>query len=567
MKRNIFANFLPGLWLGAVALYPAAALAEVADRILLSNHVVTLSSLKPAPARPMAVAIKGDRIAWMGPKEQIAQFTGDDTEVIDLGDQALLPGFVDAHGHLPFAALATTIANVASPPVGPVETIEDLQNTLRAYAAERDIPKGEWIVGMGYDDSLLAEQRHPNRDELDAVSIEHPIMLLHVSGHLTATNSRGLARAGYSSETPDPPGGHIRRRPGSAEPNGVLEETATYPLRGNLNAANKDPIGAVVAALQEYASHGITSTQDGASSAEAIALMRQVAEQGQLIMDVVAYPVGMGGIETVSSQYEWGEYDKGLKVGGVKLMLDGSPQGKTAYLSKPYHVPPHGKDGHYRGYPNIQQPRVDELVASYLDQRIPMLAHANGDAAAQMLIDAVAAADPEHDHRTVMIHAQTLREDQITRMKGLAMVPSYFSAHTFYWGDWHRDSVLGEERGSRISPTASTQQRGMPFTVHNDAPVVPPDMIRLLWATTNRKTRSGKVLGPEQRLSIYDALRAMTIYGAYQNFEENDKGTIETGKRADLVVLSENPLTMDPADLMDLKVVATYARGQQIYPH
>ena len=171
----------------------------------------------------------------------------------------------------------------------------------------------------------------------------------------------------------------------------------------------------MVAALQEYASHGITSTQDGASSAEAIALMRQVSEQGQLIMDVVAYPVGMGGIETVSSQYEWGEYDKGLKVGGVKLMLDGSPQGKTAYLSKPYHVPPHGKDGHYRGYPNIQQPRVDELVASYLDQRIPMLAHANGDAAAQMLIDAVAAADPEHDHRTVMIHAQTLREDQITR--------------------------------------------------------------------------------------------------------------------------------------------------------
>jgi predicted amidohydrolase YtcJ len=169
------------------------------------------------------------------------------------------------------------------------------------------------------------------------------------------------------------------------------------------------------------------------------------------------------------------------------------------------------------------------------------------------------------DHRTVMIHAQTVREDQLDQMKELKIIPSYFSTHTFYWGDWHRDSVFGDERASRISPTNSTLKRGMPFTVHNDAPIVPPDMIRLLWSTTNRLTRSGKVLGPDQRISTYEALKAMTINAAYQHFEEDIKGTIEVGKLADLVVLSENPLSMQTQDLLNLSVVATYSHGQEIY--
>ena len=164
-----------------------------------------------------------------------------------------------------------------------------------------------------------------------------------------------------------------------------------------------------------------------------------------------------------------------------------------------------------------------------------------------------------------MIHAQTVREDQLDQMKELEIIPSYFSTHTFYWGDWHRDSVFGEERAMRISPTKSTLNRKMPFTVHNDAPVVPPDMIRLLWSTTNRETRSGKVLGEEQKISTYAALEAITINAAYQHFEEDIKGSIEIGKMADLVVLSDNPLSMSPADLLSLKVVATYSRGKQIF--
>jgi predicted amidohydrolase YtcJ len=194
-----------------------------------------------------------------------------------------------------------------------------------------------------------------------------------------------------------------------------------------------------------------------------------------------------------------------------------------------------------------------------------MLAHANGDAAADMLINAVRAAGFNSDHRTVMIHAQTVREDQLTDMKTLGMIPSFFSAHSFYWGDWHRDSVFGTERALRISPTASTVARNMVFTLHNDAPIVPPDMIRLLWATTNRITRSGKVLGANQRISTYDALRGMTSHAAYQHFEEADKGTIEIGKLADLVVLSEDPLSTPKAELMRLRIEATYSRGSPVF--
>jgi predicted amidohydrolase YtcJ len=261
----------------------------------------------------------------------------------------------------------------------------------------------------------------------------------------------------------------------------------------------------------------------------------------------------------------FGSYEGRLKIGGIKLILDGSPQGKTAYLTEPYYKPPHSELDSYTGYPLIPQLEVSKWVKRYADLNIPIMAHANGDAAADMLIKAVESARIGTDHRTVMIHAQTVREDQLDNIKSLGIVPSFFSTHTFYWGDWHRDSVFGLDRASRISPTKSALDRNIPYTVHNDAPVVPPDMIRLLWSTTNRLTRSGKTLGLEQRISTYEALKAMTVNGAYQHFEEKTKGTIEVGKLADLVVLSEDPLHIPAEDILKLKVVATYSHGKQIF--
>jgi len=533
---------------------------EEADLIISSNKVILMTEKESA--QPLSVAIKNKKIIWIGSHEDAKNIQG---EHVDFGNQAVLPGFIDAHGHASYLAFATQVANIASPPVGKINNIQDLQTELKNFIQDSGLQPGEWLMGLGYDDSLLAEQRHPTKDDLDEVSTEHPIYLIHVSAHLGAANSLGLSLANINSKTQDPPGGKIRRYENSLEPNGVLEETAAYPLQQLAMSAYKDPIGSVKKAMEIYARNGITTAQDGASSLETIGLMQAADAQNMIDIDVISYPIGQNGLDENLNALNFGSYTGRVKVGGIKLILDGSPQGKTAYLTEPYYKPPHNESKSYKGYPLIPQTEVSEWVKKYADLNIPIMAHANGDAAADMLIQAVKNAEIESDHRTIMIHAQTVREDQLDLMKELEIIPSYFSTHTFYWGDWHRDSVFGPDRAMRISPTKSTLERDMPFTVHNDAPVVPPDMIRLLWSTTNRLTRSGKVLGPNQRISTYDALKAITINAAYQHFEDDIKGSIEVGKLADLVVLSADPLSMPSESLLDLQIISTFSHGKEIF--
>ena len=531
-----------------------------ADLILSSDKVILM--IGDQKAQPLSIAIKNKKIIWVGSHKNAKNIQG---KHIDFGDQAILPGFIDAHGHASYLAFATQVANLASPPVGGINTIKELQAELRKFIEESNLQPGEWVMGLGYDDSLLSEQRHPTKEDLDAVSTEHPIYLIHVSAHLGAANSLALSLANINTETKDPPGGKIRRYQNSSEPNGVFEETAAYPLQQLAMSAYKDPIGSVKSAMEIYAKNGITTAQDGASSKETISLMQAADAQGKINLDIISYPIGQNGLLKEIDTLSFGSYTGRIKIGGIKLILDGSPQGKTAYLTEPYYKPPHSESDSYKGYPLIPQSEVSKWVKEYAELKIPIMAHANGDAAADMLIEAVEQANMNSDHRTIMIHAQTVREDQLDQMRELKIIPSYFSTHTFYWGDWHRDSVFGEERAMRISPTKSSLDRNMPFTVHNDAPVVPPDMIRLLWSTTNRKTRSGKVLGEEQKISTYAALEAMTINAAYQHFEDDIKGTIEVGKQADLVVLSEDPLSIHPEKLLNVKVVATYSKGTEIF--
>ena len=533
---------------------------EKADLIISSNKVILMTGHQKA--HPLSIAIQNKKIVWIGSHTEAKKIQG---QRINYHNQAILPGFIDAHGHASYLAFATQVANIASPPVGKVTTIKDLQENLKKFIKDSNLKPGEWVMGLGYDDSLLAEQRHPTKVDLDAVSTDHPIYLIHVSAHLGAANSLGLSLANINSESNDPPGGKIRRYENSLEPNGVFEETAAYPLQQLAMSAYKDPIGSVKKAMDIYARNGITTAQDGASSQETIALMQAADAQGMINLDIISYPIGQNGLDQNLDSINFGNYKGRLKIGGIKLILDGSPQGKTAYLTEPYYKPPHNESDSYKGYPLIPQSEVSKWVKRYADLRIPIMAHANGDAAADMLIEAVKNADITADHRTIMIHAQTVREDQLDQMKELSIIPSYFSTHTFYWGDWHRDSVFGEDRAKRISPTKSTLNRKIPFTVHNDAPVVPPDMIRLLWSTTNRKTRSGKVLGEEQKISTYSALEAMTINAAFQHFEDDIKGSIEVGKLADLVVLSEDPLSIPVNELLELKIMATYSHGKEIF--
>ncbi|MBV1907177.1 MAG: amidohydrolase [Pseudomonadales bacterium] len=538
-----------------------------ADRIFVGEHILTLDDKYPDAS---ALAIRNGKILWVGNRADIIEWQTDETVITELGEHALLPGFIDAHGHLSFAAKTINFANVASPPVGPVSTIKSMQNVLKQYIAQRSFTNEEWIIGMGYDDSLLEEKRHPNRDDLDAVILERPLALIHVSGHLVVLNSLALKKIGINAQSINPEGGVIRRRPSSTTPNGILEETAARSVQAHMFAPSKHPAQDLKKTLETYASYGITTVQDGASSLSAYQMYTALADKEPFKLDVVVYPLANDNNFELPDTLDVNTYVNRLKFGGVKLVLDGSPQGKTAYLTEPYLIPPTGKPSNYRGYPTLDQATVNARIKKYLSKNIQILAHANGDAAADMLVDALAKTEKKislGDHRTVMIHAQTVREDQLDLIKMLSIIPSYFSAHSYYWGDWHRDSVLGKSRASRISPARTTLERDIPFTIHNDAPIVPPDIIRLIWATVNRQTRSGKTLGKAQRISALEAIKATTANAAYQYFEEDTKGTLTPGKLADLVILSDNPTRVDAQDIKKIRVLETISHGKVVYSH
>lgn len=535
-----------------------------ADTLYLGDNIITMVE----GDAPNALAVLDGKILGVGSAEELAELKGEGTQVVELGTRALLPGFIDAHGHFVGQSMSLSLGNVAPPPVGPASSFADIEQALAAYIESSAPAQGEWVVARGYDDSLLAEGTHPDRALLDGVSPNNPVIMTHVSGHMAVVNSAALAILGINEDTPTPEGGEIVRYEGTQTPTGLIKESALWQVRAQMPAGDPaETIAGLKAAFDYYASMGITTVQDGGTGPGAVKLLEAAASAGALTMDVTAFPhTGSHTLEELLA-YDYGTYNGNLKLGGVKFMLDGSPQGKTAWLSHPYHEPPEGQDEHYRGYGQVDsQVLADKMTALY-EKGVPVLAHANGDAASEQLVTAAETAAAAHpgDHRTVMIHAQTVRDDQLDRMAVLGMVPSYFAAHSFYWGDWHRDSVLGLERSYRISPAASTVERGMPFTVHNDAPVVPPDMMRLVWATVNRRTRTGDILGPDQRVDVMDALRAVTIHAAYQNFEEDTKGSLEVGKYADLVILAEDPRAVEPGALKDIAISQTVFRGKTVF--
>lgn len=542
---------------------------QVADVIYTDGDIITMNDSQPTAE---VIAIKNGKILMVGNKDSIKKHKGNSTKIVNLNGKTLLPGFIDAHGHVFNAGLQALAANLLASPDGNVNDITSLQQTLRDWAEKYPTRVGKtgWIIGFGYDDAQLKEQRHPTRDDLDAVTKTVPVMAIHQSGHLAAINSKGLEVAGITAVTKDPAGGVYRRREGGSEPDGVLEEMSFFKLVFTVlgKLGTEDNKALLKAGLDLYAKFGFTTAQEGRATIEAIETEATAAREGNLKMDVVAYADIQGAADTIKPPYHAKTYKQHFRIGGAKLNLDGSPQGKTAWLTEPYYVPPEGQKAGYRGYPAINDEEAVALVDKAFGNGWQILAHCNGDAAMDQFIMAIRAATEKYgkaDRRPVMIHAQTVREDQLDAMKELGIIPSFFGMHTYYWGDWHRDSVLGPERAERISPAASALKRGMIYTQHHDAPVAMPNSIMILASQVNRTTRSGKVLGPEQRVSVMDALKSITINAAYQYFEEDTKGSLEPGKLADLVILDKNPLKIEPKDIKDIKVIETIKEGNSIY--
>ena len=539
-----------------------------ADTIYTGGEIVTVNDAQPTAE---AVAVKDGKILAVGARAEIeSAHGGATTQVVDLEGHTLLPGFIDAHGHLKNVGFQVLSADLLAPPDGTVASIADLQEQLREWEKGPVHEKVGWIIGFGYDDAQLKEQRHPTRDDLDQVSTDKAVFVIHQSGHLYAANSKLLELAGITAETEDPPGGVIRRQAGSREPDGVLEETALAPILGVFpKLTEADQRKMVEAGIESYTRFGFTTACEGRAFPTDVDLFAEMADAGQLMIDVIAYPdFWLGQDKVKDSPWLSRQYRGHFRIGGVKGNLDGSPQGKTAWLSKPYHVPPEGRDAEYVGYPMLEDEQALAMFDEAYARGWQIINHANGDAAMDQMIRAARAATETHgpgDRRTVGIHSQTIRADQLDAYKELGIIPSFFGMHTFYWGDWHRDSVLGPERAAFISPAKAALDRGMIYTQHHDAPVALPSSIAILATQVNRTTRSGEVLGPDQRVSPMDAIRSITINAAYQYFEEGSKGSIEPGKLADLVILDRNPLEVEPAELFDLQVLETIKEGETIY--
>jgi len=540
-----------------------------ADAIYSGGEIVTVNELQP---QAEAIAVRRGRIVAVGLRDEVMKLKGPNTQVVDLSGRTLVPGFIDPHGHVFNSGIQAISANLLPRPDGVVNEIAEMQTTLKAWAGtNRNITgKYGWIVGFGYDDAQLKEQRHPTRDDLDKVSSELPVVIVHQSGHLGVMNSKALALVGLDADTRDPQGGVIRRRSGGREPNGVLEEAAFFgPFFTLLGKLGPDANKALFrAGVDLYKSFGYTTAQEGRASAGSVSTMSAVARAGGLDIDVVAYPDIAVDPGVIKAPLWSRRYARHFRIGGAKITLDGSPQGKTAWLTKPYFKTPDGQAPDYRGYAQFKDDQVNGFVDLAFKNGWQLLAHVNGDAATDQFIAAVRLAEKKHgmaDRRPVAIHAQTARVDQVDAFKALGIIPSFFPMHTFYWGDWHRDSVLGLERAVNISPTGWAIERGMVFTSHHDAPVAMPDPMRVLSATVTRVTRSGQVLGPEHRTTPLVALKAHTLWSAYQHFEERSKGNIEVGKLADFTVLDGNPLTIDPMKIADIKVVETIKEGKTVY--
>ena len=534
-----------------------------ADIIFIGQHIITMDSSSDVTA----VAVAGTKIIATGSSKEVIKLKGKSTRVIELGDNALVPGFIDAHGHMTAVAALSEMMDLAPPPVGSVQSIDDIISLIKSTIKTQKIEPGTWLRGFGYDDSLLTEKRHPTRDDLDRATVDHPIILIHVSGHLATVNSAALANKNVDKNTENPDGGIIRRKIDSEEPNGVLEENAMGLF--SLAPIGDDKFDRLVRnAIDTYLSYGITTIQDGGTNMSDMKRLRNSADEKSYDADVVVFPWSnyfdedqLKAIEVESS------YVNGLRLGGVKLGLDGSPQGRTAFLTQPYKEGPPGAASDYRAYPTYSKDKFNPRIKQLLERGTPTLVHANGDAAIDMLIDGVELALDNKkipDHRTVIIHAQLMRKDQLEKTKELGLLPSYYSAHPFFWGDWHRQS-FGEERAAFISPAAETVKMQIPFSIHNDSPVVPPDMMRLMWIAVNRETRSGFILGPDQRLTPMQALHAITQGAAYQYFEENTKGSITQGKQADLVILERNPLLSNQDTIKDIAIIETFSNGRSVY--
>lgn len=551
MSRTIYYN---GTILTMNPKQPVAKAVTVEDgRITSTAAAVAISQIRGYDAPASAADPSSGRVS----PGSSAPHTSSRTRYVDLKGATMLPAFLDAHSH--FSGYANSLLQV---PLEEAAGFGEIVAQIRSYLSQNGVPAGVWVIGKGYDHNRLKEGSHPDRILLDEAAPDNPLVIQHQSGHMGVFNTAALQLLNITSDTPCPSGGRIEIRDG--RPTGYLEENAFVSFLQKVPMPSvEDLMASYVRAQEKYASYGITTLQEGMLPLQLVPLYRTLMERNLLKLDVVGYADAKEAGAIMSALPDCRNvYRNHFKLGGMKIFLDGSPQGRTAWMRAPY-----SDSRDYCGYGTLTDEELERFLTLSVRENAQLLAHCNGDAAAAQFLRACQKAEdqglPFKSLRPVLIHGQLLGADQLPAVRQLGVIPSFFVAHVYYWGDIHVQN-FGFRRASRISPAASALAEGIPFTFHQDAPVIQPDMLETLWCSAVRLTKGGVKLDAEA-IPVEEALKAVTIHAAYQYFEENEKGSIESDKRADFVILDKNPLDVDPMELRKIRVLETVKDGETVF--
>ncbi|WP_297480476.1 amidohydrolase [uncultured Photobacterium sp.] len=539
-----------------------------ADTIYSGGNIITMNDNQPSV---QAIAVKDGKIIGVGDTNIINNtFKSKDTKLIDLNGKSLLPGFIDAHSHYFNSLLVANQAQVYAPPSGTGKDVGSILAAIKQYADGHKIPKGELIIAYGYDDTVMPNGRLLNRDDIDKVFPDNPVRIDHVSMHGTVLNSLALKKYGYSDKTVTPAGGIIIRKQGTNEPYGLIMETAYLPV---VAQAEKMPpeqeIAATKAGQKLYAQNGITTAHEGATHLDQFQVIKRASDAGVNIIDVIAYPF-ITDLDKILAEYpveQWQQYHNRFKVGGVKVTIDGSPQGRTAKFTTPYLTGGPGGEENWTGELTFPQETINKMVKKVYDLNVPLNLHANGDGAIDVFFEAhqfAANGDLTKNRNITMIHAQFSRKEQLNKFKEYKIRPSFYTLHTYYFADAHLKN-RGQKQTDYISPMRDAIDIGLRPTNHTDFVVAPLDQMMMLSSAVNRLSRNSQVIGEKQRITALEGLKAMTIWAAEQYNEDINKGSLEVGKLADMVILDNNPLTVEPTKIKNIKIVETIKEGNTIY--
>lgn len=543
-----------------------------ADLVIYNANILTLDEQS---TRAGSLASYKGRITGVWTVQQPPEdglIKSDNFKEIDLNGATLIPGFIDTHNHILMYGQQKHQVDCRSPFN---KNIKDIQQRLAEAAQQKN--ENEWIIGYGYDDSLLEEMRHPTKMDLDAINTKHPIFIRHISGHLAVTNSAGLQIAGITKDTPQPEGGHIEKD-SLGEPTGVLFEPGAMNLVfSHVPLPDKEELIQILKEVNnDYLAEGITTNTDAGiglfNGEEELDIYLQAIKENprsmkMRLMILNELLIDNGPFHTYTAtelDNEIQERTNGkARLDSAKIFQDGSIQGLTGALRKPYHC-----DNHLYGDLIYKQEIINEFALDFHQRGFRIATHGNGDRAIGSIIEAYEYAlknGEQRDHRHRIEHVQTATEKDLEKMSELDIAASFFINHVYYWGDRHRDIFLGPDRAKRLNPLKEADHLNILYTLHSDCPITPISPLFSVWAAVNRVTSSGEVLGAGQKIDVETALKTMTTYGARLNFEENEKGTIEVGKTADFAILEEDPTLINPMKIKDINVLATYIDGQLVF--